>query len=140
MREGQQVAADAVARITAHHDGQDADFAVAGGAVEVAASPRPARRGRRGARRAGAAGSSLRAPDRRPRSSTSKLGVLVCSDDPFTRRAFSSGASARDITVVADASLTDAVETVAAGLQPDVVVLDVQVAANRALSTIKRLH
>jgi DNA-binding NarL/FixJ family response regulator len=68
------------------------------------------------------------------------LAVLVCSDDPFTRQAFSSGASATDIAVIAKSNLTDAVETLAAELEPDIVVLDVQVAAGRALATIQRLH
>jgi DNA-binding NarL/FixJ family response regulator len=66
--------------------------------------------------------------------------VLVCSDDPLTRRAFSSAASARDIAVVAKANLTDAVGTLAAGLEPDIVVFDAQVAAGHALKTIQRLH
>ena len=71
---------------------------------------------------------------------TRKLGVLVCSDDPFTRRAFSSAAGARDIAVVAKLDLTGGVEALAEGLDPDVVVLDVQTQAGRALGTIQRLH
>jgi DNA-binding NarL/FixJ family response regulator len=74
------------------------------------------------------------------RSNGSKLSVLVCSADPFTRRAFGSGASAPDIEVVARANLTEAVENLAAELGPDVVVLDVQVAAATALRTIQQLH
>jgi DNA-binding NarL/FixJ family response regulator len=66
--------------------------------------------------------------------------VLVCSDDPFTRRAFGSGAAAPNIAVVAKTTLAEAVDTLASGLEPDVVVLDVQVAAGRALGTIQRLH
>jgi DNA-binding NarL/FixJ family response regulator len=66
--------------------------------------------------------------------------VLVCSDDPFTRRAFSSGASAPDMAVVANTTLTDATEALVSGLEPDIVVLDVQVSAGRALGTIQRLH
>jgi len=69
-----------------------------------------------------------------------KLRVLVCSADPFTRRAFGSGASAPDIEVVARANLTEAVENLAAELKPDVVVLDVQVPAATALCTIQQLH
>lgn len=84
-------------------------------------------------------------PDaRRSRRSTRakrpKLSVLVSSDDPFTRRAFSSGATAPDIVVIAKANLTDAVETLVEELEPDIVVLDVQVAASRALGTIQQLH
>jgi two-component system nitrate/nitrite response regulator NarL len=66
--------------------------------------------------------------------------VLVCSDDPFTRRAFSSAARAPHIAVVAETSLAEAVDTLASGLEPDVVLLDVQVAADRALGTTQRLH
>lgn len=68
-----------------------------------------------------------------------KLRVLVCSADPFTRRAFGSGASAPDIDVVARANLTEAVENLAAELEPDVVVLDVQVPAATALRAIQQL-
>jgi DNA-binding NarL/FixJ family response regulator len=66
--------------------------------------------------------------------------VLVCSADPFTRRAFGSGASAPDIEVVARANLTEAVENLAAELEPEVVVLDVQVPAATALRAIQQLH
>jgi DNA-binding NarL/FixJ family response regulator len=66
--------------------------------------------------------------------------VLVCSDDPFTRRAFTSGASAPDIAVVAKASLADAADALTAKQNPDIMVVDVQVAAGRALTTIRRLH
>jgi DNA-binding NarL/FixJ family response regulator len=66
--------------------------------------------------------------------------VLVCSVDPFTRRAFGSGASAPDIEVVARANLTEAVENLAAEIEPDVVVLDVQVPAATALNAIQQLH
>lgn len=70
----------------------------------------------------------------------SKLRVLVCSADPFTRRAFGSGASAPDIEVVARANLMEAVENLAAELEPDLVVLDVQVPAATALRAIQQLH
>jgi DNA-binding NarL/FixJ family response regulator len=73
-------------------------------------------------------------------ASGTKLRVLVCSADPFTRRAFGSGASASDIEVVARANLTEAVENLAAELEPDVVVLDVQVPAATALRAIQQLH
>jgi DNA-binding NarL/FixJ family response regulator len=73
-------------------------------------------------------------------SNGTKLRVLVCSADPFTRRAFGSGASAPDIDVVARANLTEAVENLAAELEPDVVVLDVQVPAATALRAIQQLH
>jgi DNA-binding NarL/FixJ family response regulator len=69
-----------------------------------------------------------------------KLTVLVCSADPFTRRAFGSGASAPDIEVVARANLIEAVENLAAELEPDLVVLDVQVPAATALRTIQQLR
>jgi DNA-binding NarL/FixJ family response regulator len=69
-----------------------------------------------------------------------KLRVLVCSADPFTRRAFGSGASAPDIEVVARTNLTEAVENLAAELEPDLVVLDVQVPAATALRAIQQLH
>jgi DNA-binding NarL/FixJ family response regulator len=69
-----------------------------------------------------------------------KLSVLVCSADPFTRRAFGSGASAPDIEVLARTNLTEAVETLAAELEPDIVVLDVQVPAGTALRAIQQLR
>ncbi len=75
-----------------------------------------------------------------PAREDAKLKVLVCSADPFTRRAFGTGASAPDIDVVARANLTEAVENLAAELEPDVVVLDVQVPAAMALKTIQQLH
>jgi DNA-binding NarL/FixJ family response regulator len=69
-----------------------------------------------------------------------KLRVLVCSADPFTRRAFGSAASSPDVDVIARSNLTDAVETLAAELEPDVVILDVQVAAPTALRTLQQLR
>jgi DNA-binding NarL/FixJ family response regulator len=78
--------------------------------------------------------------ERAPRAVKPKLNVLVCSDDPFTRRAFSSAARAPHIAVIAETTLAQAVDTLASGLEPDVVVLDVQVAADRALGTTQRVH
>ncbi len=69
-----------------------------------------------------------------------KLRVLVSSADPFTRRGFGSGARAPDIEVVAKVNLNEAVENLAAELEPDVVVLDVQVPAVTALRAIQQLH
>jgi DNA-binding NarL/FixJ family response regulator len=126
--------------MSVEHDGQAVDLEALGGGPEVAVSPRPAHRRRRGAKRASAGHSGVRELERAPRATKPKLSALVCSDDPFTRRAFSSGASAPDIAVVAKTTLANAVETLASGLEPDVVVLDVQVAAGRALRTIQRVH
>lgn len=133
------MAAKATTELTVQHDRDGRDLEVGGSRGEIAATPRP-RRGGRGATRATAAGSGARGSKRAPRATKPKLSVLVCSDDPFTRRAFSSGASAADMAVVANTTLTDAVEALVSGLEPDVVVLDVQVAAGRALGTIQRLH
>ena len=73
------------------------------------------------------------------RQAVRKLSVLVCSDDPVTRRAVSSGVSAPDIAIVAETDLSHAAKTLAAQLEPDVAVLDVQVPAKRALGTISTL-
>lgn len=116
------------------------DLKVEGSTPELAGSPRPARRGRRGARRPVSASSGARVSGRAPRTAKPRLNVLVCSDDPFTRRAFSSGARAPHIAVIAETTLAEAVHALASGLEPDVVVLDVQVAADRALGTTQRLH
>src|SRR5436305_2164530 len=88
-------------------------------APEVVALPRPSRLGRRGSRRVGAGNATGRAARATPRATRPKLRVLVCSDDPFTRRAFSSGAGAPDMAVVAKVTLTDAVERIAANQKPD---------------------
>jgi DNA-binding NarL/FixJ family response regulator len=88
----------------------------------------------------GAGKAAGRAAQATSRATRPKLRVLVCSDDPFTRRAFSSGAGAPDMAVVAKVTLADAVERIAAKHKPDVMVVDVQVSAGRALTTIQRLH
>jgi DNA-binding NarL/FixJ family response regulator len=134
------MAAGSAAALTLHHDCEDRDPDVDGGAPRVTERPGAARRGRRSASGAEADGSGARASRRSRRKTKPKLSVLVCSDDPLTRRAFSSGVSAPDMTVVTKTTLAEAIETVASGLEPDIVVLDVQVAAGRALATIQRLH
>lgn len=68
------------------------------------------------------------------------LGVLVGSDDPFTRRAFRLGATAPGIEVVAEGTVAAVAEQMAASLEPDVVVLDVQTAAGRALRAIQQIR
>lgn len=68
------------------------------------------------------------------------LGVLIGSDDPFTRRAFRSGASAPGIEVLAEGTVTAVAEQMAASLEPDIVVLDVQTAAARALRAIQQIR
>jgi DNA-binding NarL/FixJ family response regulator len=79
-------------------------------------------------------------PRNHSRAAKSKVDVVVVSDDPFTRRAFSSGARAPDIAVIAKATLAEAVEVIGGEVEPDIVLLDVQVAAGRALLTIQQLH
>lgn len=123
-------------------------------AATVAAKPstsKPRRAARRADRRSGAAARpSANGPTAEPSASgpsakdgptaKAKLRVLVSSADPFTRRAFDSGASAADIEVIARSDLSQAVETLAAETEPDIVVLDVQVMAATALHTIQQLH
>jgi DNA-binding NarL/FixJ family response regulator len=107
--------------------------------VPVSSNER-AGRARRSKRRREASSSPAAHSASSVRTGGSKLRVLVCSADPFTRRAFGAGASAPDIEVIARANLTEAVETLAAELEPDAVVLDVQVPAATALNTIQQLH
>ena len=73
-------------------------------------------------------------------SAARNLGVLVASDDPFTRRAFRSGASVPGIEVIAEGTVAAVAEQMAASLQPDIVVLDVQTAAARALGAIQQIR
>ncbi len=84
------------------------------------------------------------APRKRPRveagPAVRNLGVLVSSDDPFTRQAFRSGASAPGIEVLAEGTVTAVAEQLAASLEPDIVVLDVQTAAARALGAIQQIR
>jgi DNA-binding NarL/FixJ family response regulator len=69
-----------------------------------------------------------------------KLGVLVGSDDPFTRQAFRTGASAPGIEVLGDGTLTAVSEVLAARLEPEIVLLDVQTGAAEALLAIQQVH
>jgi DNA-binding NarL/FixJ family response regulator len=69
-----------------------------------------------------------------------KLSVLVGSDDPFTRQALRVGASSPDIEVLADGTVTAIAEHLAAQLEPDIVMLDVQTAAAYALRAIQRIR
>jgi DNA-binding NarL/FixJ family response regulator len=71
---------------------------------------------------------------------TRKLGVLVGSDDPFTRQAFLTGASTPEIDVLGAGSLTTVSEQLAPQLQPEIVLLDVQTTAVRALRTIQKIR
>ncbi len=107
--------------------------------VPLAAMP-PSGRARRTRARRGAPGERPTIVPTDARTNGTKLRVLVCSADPFTRRAFGVGASAPGIDVIARANLSEAVENIAAELDPDVVVLDVQVPAATALRTIQQLH
>jgi DNA-binding NarL/FixJ family response regulator len=68
------------------------------------------------------------------------LGVVVGSDDPFTRQAFRSGASGPGIQVLADGTVTTVSEQLAAELEPDIVLLDVQIAAAQALRAIQQIR
>lgn len=68
------------------------------------------------------------------------LGVVVGSDDPFTREAFRSGASVPGIRVLAQGSVTAVTEQLAADLDPDIVLLDVQIAAAQALCAIQQIR
>lgn len=73
-------------------------------------------------------------------AATRDLGVLIGSDDPFTRRAFRSGASAPGIEVLAEGTVTAVADQLAAAIEPDIVVLDVQTAAAQALCAIQKIR
>ena len=71
---------------------------------------------------------------------TRKLGVLVGSDDPFTRQAFRTGASSPGIEVLGDGTLTAVSAELALRLEPEIVLLDVQTAAAQALLAIQQVR
>lgn len=73
-------------------------------------------------------------------TSARDLSVLIASDDPFTRQAFRSGASVPGIEILAEGTVTAVAERLAASLKPDIVVLDVQTAAPRALRAIQQIR
>ncbi len=108
-------------------------------AATAAAKPSTGKR-RRAARPADDLGPAAARTSADGPATKAKLRVLVSSADPFTRRAFDSGASAADIEVIAKSDLSQAVESLAAETEPDIVVLDVQVPAATALRTIQQLH
>jgi DNA-binding NarL/FixJ family response regulator len=66
--------------------------------------------------------------------------VLVASDDPFSRQAFSSAARARGINVLAATGVAAVAEHLARELEPDVVVMDAQLAAIEALQSLQRMR
>jgi DNA-binding NarL/FixJ family response regulator len=68
-----------------------------------------------------------------------ELSVLVASDDPFSRKAFSTAARAPGISVLDASSVTDVAGHLAARLDADVIVLDAQITAVEALQAIRRL-
>jgi DNA-binding NarL/FixJ family response regulator len=68
------------------------------------------------------------------------FGVVVGSDDPFTRRAFRSGAIGPSIQVLAEGTVMAVTEQLAAELKPDIVLLDVQIAAASGLRAIQRIR
>jgi DNA-binding NarL/FixJ family response regulator len=68
------------------------------------------------------------------------LGVLVGSDDPFTRQAFRKGARAPGINVLAEGTVAVVAGELAAKLEPDVVLLDVQTVAAQALGAIQQIR
>ncbi len=72
--------------------------------------------------------------------SSGSLTVLVGSDDPFTRQAFRAGARSPGIEVLADGTLGAVTEQLASELEPDIVLLDVQTTAARALRAIQRIR
>jgi DNA-binding NarL/FixJ family response regulator len=73
-------------------------------------------------------------------ASSRHLGVLVGSDDPFTRQAFRSGASVPGMEVLAEGTVTAVADQLAAAIEPDIVVLDVQTAAAHALRAIQKIR
>lgn len=68
------------------------------------------------------------------------LGVLVGSDDPFTRQAFRKGARAPGIEVLADGTVAAVASDLAVELEPDIVLLDVQTVAAHALAAIQQIR
>lgn len=68
------------------------------------------------------------------------LGVLVGSDDPFTRQAFRKGARSPGIKVLADGTVAEVASDLAAELEPDIVLLDVQTVAAQALGAIHQIR
>ena len=74
------------------------------------------------------------------RTGSRKLGVLVGSDDPFTRQAFRRGARSPGIEVLAEGTVLAVAEQLAGQLEPDIVLLDVQTAAAQALQAIQQIH
>lgn len=74
------------------------------------------------------------------RAASPQLRVLVGSDDPFTRRAFRSGARSPGIEVLGEGTVVSVAEQLAAQLEPDVVLLDVQTAAARGLAAIQQIR
>jgi DNA-binding NarL/FixJ family response regulator len=74
------------------------------------------------------------------RASDRHLGVLIGSDDPLTRQAFRSGARAPGIEILAEGTVTAVADQLAAAIEPDIVVLDVQIAAGRALRAIQKIR
>lgn len=73
-------------------------------------------------------------------ASTRNLGVLVGSDDPFTRQAFRTGATAPGIEVLGDGTLTAVSEQLVFQLDPEIVLLDVQTSAAQALRAIQHVR
>jgi DNA-binding NarL/FixJ family response regulator len=81
-----------------------------------------------------------------PRTSSARRGtgeritILIASDDPFSRQAFRSAlARARDLTVVGADSVATVAAELAGKLQPDVVVVDVQIRAVDALLAVQQV-
>jgi DNA-binding NarL/FixJ family response regulator len=69
-----------------------------------------------------------------------QLRVLVGSDDPFTRQAFLKGARGPGIKVLAEGTVAAVAGELAAELEPDVVLLDVQTVAAQALRAIREIR
>lgn len=74
------------------------------------------------------------------RAASRKLGVLVGSDDPFTRQAFRAGASGRRIEVLAEGTVKVVADELAPQLEPDIVLMDVQMAAAQGLCAIRQIR
>jgi DNA-binding NarL/FixJ family response regulator len=81
-----------------------------------------------------------RTPEKGDQRESRALGVVVGSDDPFTRQAFRSGSSGRGIQVLAEGTVTAVAEHLAAECKPDIVLLDVQIAAAQALRAIQHIR
>jgi DNA-binding NarL/FixJ family response regulator len=73
------------------------------------------------------------------RAPAKTLGLLVGSDDPFTRQAFRTAASAPGIEVLGDGTLTEVCEELVVRLEPEIVLLDVQTTAAQALLAIQQV-